>query len=26
DIFPEDVIIPSTKPKTKRTTTPRKPA
>ncbi|AXN75335.1 late transcription factor [Akhmeta virus] len=25
DIFPEDVIIPSTKPKTKRTTTPRKP-
>ncbi|QEM25195.1 CPXV114 protein [Cowpox virus] len=26
DIFPEDVIIPSTKPKTKRATTPRKPA
>ncbi|AYN64669.1 putative H5R protein [Orthopoxvirus Abatino] len=26
DIFPEDVIIPSTKPKTKRTATPRKPA
>ncbi|AAM92391.1 VLTF-4 [Ectromelia virus] len=26
DIFPEDVIIPSTKPKTKRTITPRKPA
>ncbi|QED21212.1 substrate of b1r kinase [Borealpox virus] len=26
DIFPEDVVIPSTKPKTKRSTTPRKPA
>ncbi|ADZ30507.1 substrate of B1R kinase [Cowpox virus] len=26
DIFPEDVIIPSTKPKTKRAAAPRKPA